>query len=352
MNLSDIQTLTFEPSSYCNAQCPHCPRFNITNHDVFESTGILHPNLKLLNLDFSTIIPNLQLDQMTSLTKIIIEGDKGDPLMNPDIDILLDAFASMKVAPTVVLTTNGSIRNASWWQNLAKKYPFLIVQFSIDGLADTNHLYRLGLNYKTIIKNLSTFTESGGRAIWKMIVFKHNQHQTKEVENQSRQLGCEKIVYIRCQIERFKGLAQWPVIYNNQTHYISPPDINIPSSVTFKNTPSKTIKINKVLDKNCPWGKNGHVYIGYQGHVLPCCMMHFDTELNYVGQTYLENLSQGFDNQNLLLNSMEKILNNPLFNGSLEQSLQLGKWHSTCVQNCKQQILTNISNRKSYDIVH
>ena len=345
MKLSDIQILSFEPSSNCNAQCPHCPRFNITDYEVFESTGTLHPKLKLLNLNFSTVIPNLQLDQMTSLRNVIIEGDKGDPLMNPDIDILLDAFAAMTVPPTVVLTTNGSIRNTSWWQKLAKKYSFLIVRFSIDGLADTNHLYRVGLNYKTIIKNLSAFTEFGGRAIWKMIVFKHNQHQIKEVENQSRQLGCEKIVYERCSIARFKGLQQWPVRYNNQTHYISPPDIDIPPTIIFKNPQNKTITVNRVLDKNCPWGKNGHVYIGYQGYVLPCCMMHFDTELDYVGRTYLEKLSQGFDNQDLQLNSMEKILDNPLFKHQLEQSLQTGKWHSNCTKNCKQKILTNISSR-------
>jgi MoaA/NifB/PqqE/SkfB family radical SAM enzyme len=352
MKLSEIHTLSFEPSSNCNAQCPHCPRFNITDDDVFESTGTLHSKLKLLNLNFSTVIPNLQLDQMTSLRNVIIQGDKGDPLMNPNIDMLLDAFASMKVLPTVILTTNGSIRNTNWWQNLAKKYPFLTVRFSIDGLSDTNHLYRVGLNYNTIIKNLSAFTESGGRAIWKMLVFKHNQHQIKEVENQSRQLGCENIIYVECQIERFKGLAEWPVTYNNQTYYISPPDIDIPPPVVFKNPQNKTIKVKKVLDKNCPWGKEGHVYIGYQGHVLPCCMMHFDSELDYPGRTYLEKLSQGFDNQNLLLNSMEKILNNPLFNDSLEQSFQTGKWHSTCVSSCKQQILKNISGRKSYDIVH
>lgn len=259
MKLSDIQTLTFEPSSNCNAQCPHCPRFNVTHHDVFESTGTLHPDLKLSNLDFSTVLPNLQLDQMTSLRKVRIQGDKGDPLMNPNTDMLLDALASMKVLPMVELTTNGSIRNANWWQNLAKKYPFLIVRFSIDGLADTNHFYRVGLNYNTIIKNLSAFTESGGRAIWKMLMFKHNQHQITQVENQARQLGCEQIIYEGCHIDRFKGLDKWPVTYNNQTHYISPPDIDIPPAVIFKYSQNKTIRVNRVLDKNCPWGKNGNI---------------------------------------------------------------------------------------------
>lgn len=352
MKLSDIQTLSFEPSSYCNAQCPHCPRFDITDSDVIKSTGTLHPKLKLNNLDLLTILPNLHLDQMTSLHNVIIEGDKGDPLMNPNIDILLDAFASMKVSPTVILTTNGSIRNVNWWQNLGEKYPFLKVRFSIDGLSDTNHLYRIGLNYDTIIKNLSAFTESGGRAIWKMIVFKHNQHQIKDVENQSRQLGCEKVTYAECHIERFKGLAQWPVVYNNHTYYISPPDIDIPPAVIFKHVQNKSNNNKKVLSKNCPWGKNGHIYIGYQGHVLPCCMMHFDSELDYAGRTYLEKLSQGFDNQNLLFNTMEKILNNPLFNDQLEQSLLTGKWHSTCVSSCKQQLKANISSYRSYDIVH
>jgi len=349
MKLSDIQSLVFEPSSNCNAQCPHCPRFNIIQDDVFESTGTLHPNLTLSNLNFQKILQNLCLDRMTSLREIRITGDKGDPLMNPDIEILLDAVTSLKDRPTVILTTNGSIRNENWWKNLAKKYPWLIVTFSIDGLQDTNHLYRVGLNYTTILRNLSAFTGSGGRAIWKMILFKHNQHQIKQVENQAKQLNCEKIIYTQCQIDRFKGLAQWPVIQKNHTHYISPADIDLPPTVVFKQLPLPTKVVKKFVtahDKNCSWAKIGKIYIGYQGYVLPCCMMHFDAQLDGKNKTYLENLSQGFDNQSLLSNSMEKILSNPLFNNQLEQSLSSGKWHTTCVKSCKQLILKNISTTK------
>jgi len=342
MKLSDIQTLVIEPTTYCNAKCAHCPRFDVTDPNVFESTGTLHAKVVLENLDFSTVIPNLCLDRMSSLRTIEIEGDKGDPLMHPNINTLLDAFASMQQVPTVQLTTNGSIRNPTWWQNLAKTYPFLIVRFSIDGLDDTNHLYRVGLNFNTIIKNLVAFTESGGRVVWKMLIFKHNQHQIKLVEEYARQTNCEAVHYVPCDINRFKGLDKWPVTHANQTHFISPPDIDIPPQVILKRFAKKFVKVDQLPDKICPWGKMGNLYIGHQGHVLPCCSMHYDTTLDYNGRTYLEQLCQGFDNQSLLLHDLETILNNPLFNTSLEQSLNSGKWHNTCTKTCKQPILKNM----------
>jgi len=78
-------------------------------------------------------------------------------------------------------------------------------------------------------------------------------------------------------------------------------------------------------------------------------MMHFDAQLDNKGRTYLENLSQGFNNQNLLSTNMEKILSNPLFNNQLELSLSSGKWHTTCAKSCKQSILKNISTTKAYN---
>ena len=39
LKLSDIHTLQIEPTSFCNARCPHCPRF--------DSNGQVHADLDL-----------------------------------------------------------------------------------------------------------------------------------------------------------------------------------------------------------------------------------------------------------------------------------------------------------------
>ena len=59
------------------------------------------------------------------------------------------------------------------------------VTFGIDGLQDTNHLYRISTNFDKIIKNAKAFIDAGGFAKWHMLVFEHNEHpsgrSTKDV---------------------------------------------------------------------------------------------------------------------------------------------------------------------------
>ena len=56
------------------------------------------------------------------------------------------------------------------------------VDFNIDGLQDTNHVYRKNTNFEKIIDNASAYIRMGGIAEWNYIVFKHNQHQIDKEE--------------------------------------------------------------------------------------------------------------------------------------------------------------------------
>ena len=77
--------------------------------------------------------------------------------------------------------TNGSARTADWWKRLASIIGLNgRVTFSIDGLEDTNHLYRIGANWNKVIKNVSTYIENGGRARWDYLIFDWNWHQITE----------------------------------------------------------------------------------------------------------------------------------------------------------------------------
>ena len=56
-----------------------------------------------------------------------------------------------------------------------------VMTFSIDGLADTNKLYRIGINHERVIFNARTFMTEGVNTLGKAIVFKHKGggHQTR-----------------------------------------------------------------------------------------------------------------------------------------------------------------------------
>ena len=50
------------------------------------------------------------------------------------------------------------------------------INFSIDGLADTNPTYRVNANWDKVIENVKTFIKAGGLARWDYPVFGHNEH--------------------------------------------------------------------------------------------------------------------------------------------------------------------------------
>ena len=88
------------------------------------------------------------------------------------------------------ITTNVSAKTKSWWKKLNSILDENdILQFSIDGLEDTNHLYRKNAKWNSIMEGIKVFAERKCKLSWKYIVFKHNQHQLKDAKGLSEKFG-------------------------------------------------------------------------------------------------------------------------------------------------------------------
>jgi hypothetical protein len=61
------------------------------------------------------------------------------------------------------MNTNGGLRTKFWWQELANimKGELDYAVFSIDGLADTNHIYRVDVNWDNVMSNAEAFISAG-----------------------------------------------------------------------------------------------------------------------------------------------------------------------------------------------
>ena len=56
---------------------------------------------------------------------------------------------------------------------LYKKHKTSRIVFCLDGLHEELSLYRINASYDKIIENALSFMEGGGKAEWRMIIFKH-----------------------------------------------------------------------------------------------------------------------------------------------------------------------------------
>ena len=175
-----ITSINAELTNYCNAACPMCARYFIDGELVKDKVNSMHTGLEFIKDKIGIEIIK-QLNRFTSC------GNFGDGAMNPEC---VDIYSWIKqVNPTakLMLHSNGGARNVKFWQDLAKLD--VRITFAIDGLEDTNHMYRRNVKWAKLMENVKAFLEAGGNASWEMLIFKHNEHQIDECRELSQQLG-------------------------------------------------------------------------------------------------------------------------------------------------------------------
>jgi len=176
-----IKALHIETTNFCNAACPQCAReFDQT----FDKNDVRH-----LTVDQIKSVINEKT--IKRLEKMYTCGVYGDPAAGKYTLDIYNYFR--RVNPRIILgmNTNGSLRNKDWWKELAgilkRKSDYVV--FSLDGLSDTNHIYRVNTNWQKIMENIESFINAGGQAHWDMLVFEHNQHQVEQAQQLAKDMG-------------------------------------------------------------------------------------------------------------------------------------------------------------------
>ena len=318
LDLNKITQLVIEPSSYCNLHCPQCPRFG--------EKGFLDKHLNQGHLDFSRLADNLNLNFLPNLDYVKLEGDYGDPAMNPDLLNIIDFF---KHCNQVDLVTNGSIRSPKWFEKLATRKN-VEVTFSIDGFEDTNHIYRINADWNKIMNNAKSFISAGGKPIWKMIVFKHNQHQVEQVRKFSQDLGFAKFETIFSDRDFFHNI--WPVYIDGEYQY----DLEIADNLQL-NTKAHVLanNVEKFTSPKCKWIEKGKLYINYLGCLLPCCMTAGTTWKDTIAERLFRKIIGSTNDINLYQNSIDKIAQSDFYKFALEDSFaSIKTCHNLCIKHC------------------
>ena len=176
--------LHIELSTFCNAACPICPRF-------YEGTDVVRPDLNLTQITLEKFKKYFPVDIIKQFTRILYCGTMGDPLMAKDCFDIFEYVHKLNPDCYQIVHTNGGIRNTEFWTKMGKLFNHkkMRLVFSIDGLEDTNHLYRRNVDWATLMNNVKTFINSGGEATWEFLIFRHNEHQIEQAKALAYSLG-------------------------------------------------------------------------------------------------------------------------------------------------------------------
>lgn len=268
----ELKQIHLEITNNCQASCPMCSR----NYHG----GIENPLLSISNwgLDDFKVIINLEV--LNQLESIFFCGNFGDPILNSELIEMCRYVKETSANVGIRIHTNGSARNQTWWENLAKALPKNhMVVFAIDGFEETHSLYRQGTDYSQIQQNATAFIQAGGNADWTFIRFKHNEHEVNTAKKIATDLGFKS--FTLKDSSRFLLDPKFPVYdkNGNTTHYLEPAS---ESKIVFidRNTIQNYKNIIQTSTITCYAEQQKEIYIDAFKCVFPCCWIA-STPYNY-----------------------------------------------------------------------
>lgn len=351
----NIDEYQIEITSYCNAACPQCPR-NING-------GAINPYMPLCHLERDVIDRTFSRDLCSRLRQVFFCGSYGDPIMHPEfLDILRD-FRRKNPHLWLYFHTNGGVHDSKYWTEIAEVMAgYGQIDFGIDGLEETLHLYRRNVDFSKVMQNAKSFISAGGRAQWNFIVFEHNEHEIEHARTRAHDMGFFNFLLRKTGRFFHHGqeceLNSWPVVDRRDgqvIYHLRPPRDpawrnkslqRLPDlkrdhdlDVYFRTTP---IRCDALLGKK--------VAISAEGLVMPCNFFthnlydaRFRTNAlpganrrHMVGQgnqvrMFLE--KYGISNLDIHHNNLENIFSNPMW-GDLVESWKGPNRLFECAMTC------------------
>lgn len=329
LDISEIESIQIDHTSRCNLLCPQCAR-------VYK--GNINPEMPIGELtldDYKKIF----VPELIKNVKVVTQcGNYGDVVASSNILECLEWLRTSGSSASFNIMTNGSARSAEWWKELAT----IIdgkgkVVFSIDGLHDTNHIYRVGSVFDKIIQNAKTFIDAGGRARWDYLVFEHNEHQIEEAKSLAQSLGFSEFNIKKTNRfineKNYQGLVKTELkdnVVTKKTEYT----INAPSS---KFQPQSSKQFDNIIETfgswsnyinqtniDCKFKKQKSIFVDFEARVWPCTWTASGL-YHYGKNTQKDQLNKllnhyGNDFNSLRMYSIDQILKHEWYSNSLVNS--------------------------------
>ena len=231
--------LTTELTFRCNAKCPACHRWKPLRVNL---------NDKKFTITFSDFQKLFYPELLQNVEWLLFNGNFGDSIMNKHFREIISYVKSHDTR--IKIHTNGAIHNHEYWTDVGNILSDKdIINFDLDGLADTHSKYRINTKFENVLSNAkSVIATNRPQVHWKYIVFEHNKHQVQEAK----------------QLAEDSGFTTFSTVKTSR-------DVFAPKSGKFVHA-----KKTKALDKaekviRCVWDDWGKWYVSPEGLVFRCC---------------------------------------------------------------------------------
>ena len=343
---NDIKEVHLEVTQRCQAACPMCDR-NMNG-------GADNPHITNAELTLEDCKRIFKPEFIKQLKTMYMCGNLGDPIVARDTLEIFKYFRKHNSSMWLSMNTNAGAKNVEWWTELAHVFGRMgAVIFSVDGLSDTNHLYRQGVVWDKVERAMRSFINAGGRARWDFLIFQHNEHQVEEAENLAKKWGVEK--FIKKKSGRFvttdikpKEEHQAVNRKGKETNKIAKPsEINVNLALLkqkeIENSYGSMKEYFNKCSINCKVAKQGSIFITAEGLLMPCCWTagrmykwwHKDPQVEQIWDHI--NAAGGKQGISVINNNIEDVVNGRLISSITDSwellSLEQGKL-GVCAQKC------------------
>lgn len=181
------------------------------------------------------------------------------------------------------------------------------------------------------MNSAESFIGAGGKAIWEMLAFKHNEHQIEKCKELSKQMGFDEF--------RVKRPSRFTV-YDTQGS-VEPSTVK---EYQHKNKDVVGLKQNII----CKYKQQRWIFVSFEGDLFPCCWMggqkykmnQDNNEIYQLFKTY------GKDFLSLKKYTAQEIFEHPWFKNELEKS-----WNLNPYKVCTKQCLESLNNHQELQYV-
>lgn len=285
-----------ELTSRCVLECPGCDR------TWFKKTFK------------KQIIQDISIDDLLNFfdrnnflsSEINLCGNNGDPIYHPKFLEILKQLK--KQNHKIKIATNGSAKTEKFWTqvgDITDKQD--TITFGIDGLDDTNHLYRKNSNWDQVMTGVRILKDRPIKKIWQYIPFKQNLSQ----------------IYKAKKLSKYLGFDQFLLMPSDRWMEENMQDMKPDSHIDIESFIQKTQLSGNKMKPQCL--TNERIYIDSDGTVYPCC---------WAG-TYRYKFKTPFGHKK---HNISNLVWNDIFQPEIKTFLQnttsYEKAHEVCKMNC------------------